>query len=47
VASILPFGPSDRQAILAAPDVAERYERVAIALDDLIAVTRFRLSDDI
>lgn len=47
VASILPFGPSDRQSILAAPDVAERYERVAVALDDLIAVTRFRLADEI
>ena len=47
VASILPFGPSDRQSILAAPDVAERYERVALALDDLIAVTRFRLADEI
>jgi len=27
--------------------VAERYERVAVALDDLIAVTRFRLADEI
>ena len=45
VASILPFGPIDRQAILAAPDVSERFERVATALDDLIAVTRFRLGD--
>jgi Lon protease-like protein len=39
--------PERDESILAAPDVAERYERVAIALDDLIAVTRFRLSDDI
>ncbi len=43
VAARSPIGESDRYAALCAPDPAARLDRVAVALDDLAAVLRFRL----
>ena len=43
LAAICPFGPSDRYALLCAPDPAARVELVDRLLDDVEAGLRFRL----
>lgn len=42
LASSLPVGPSDRQAVLAATSSAEAARRLTAAIDDLDALVRFR-----
>lgn len=42
VASSLPVGPADRQAVLSASSSAEAARRLASAIDDLDALVRFR-----
>lgn len=42
VASSLPVGPSDRQAVLSAPSSVESARRLTSAIDDLDALVRFR-----
>lgn len=45
LAARLPLAQSDRYAILAAPNVAQRTVRLADALDDLIAAVQFELME--
>ena len=45
VASVGPFGPFDRQQLLAAPTPEERVGRLAALLEDAEQVLRLRLSE--